>query len=50
MIKNSRAEDVYVMIQDNQFNSPKAQILISALERSSVKNFVFNNVAIGFNS
>jgi hypothetical protein len=50
LILNSRADDVYLMVQDNLFNESKAQVLIKALERSAVRNFVFNNVAVGFNS
>lgn len=50
IILNSRADDVYLMVQDNLFNESKSQVLIKALERSAVRNFVFNNVAVGFNS
>jgi hypothetical protein len=50
MILNSRAEDVYIMVQDNLFNAVKAQILIRALERSAVRNLVFTNLAVGFNA
>jgi hypothetical protein len=38
------------MVQDNLFDQFKAQILISALRVGNVKNFVFNNVAMGFNA
>lgn len=50
IIVNSRAEDAYLMVQDNLFNESKARVLIKALERSGVRNFVFNNVAVGFNA
>lgn len=38
------------MVQDNLFDQLKAQTLITMLRMSNVKNFVFNNVAMGFNA
>ena len=49
LLKKSRADDVYLMVQDNFFNEYKAKIIISALRDSSVKNFVFSNTAMEFN-
>lgn len=38
------------MVQDNFFDQNKAETIKNALKRSSVKNFVFNNVALGFDA
>lgn len=50
LIQNSRADDVYIMVQDNLFDQNKAESIKNALKRSNVKNFVFNNVALGFDA
>ena len=48
ILRASRAQEFYLMVQDNLFNRSKAECLIEALSQSRVKNFVFNNVAPGF--
>ena len=46
---NSKAQEIYLVVQDHYFDSHKAQILISALSRSRVDNFTYMNAASGFN-
>lgn len=48
IIRNSEAEELYLMVQDNLFNRSKAEAITEALSHSRIKNFVFNNVASGF--
>jgi hypothetical protein len=40
--------DFYLNIQDNFFNQEKANILLEGIKNSSVKNFVFSNIAQPF--
>jgi hypothetical protein len=36
------------MVQDNFFNRSKAEVIVETIQKSTVKNFVFQNVVKGF--
>lgn len=50
ILRMSGAHELYLMVQDNMLDANKANIIYKALERSNVRNFVFNNIAVGFNT
>ena len=48
--KQSQVRELYINIQDNEFDQSKAQILIDGIQQCQVKNFVFSNTAEPFDS
>lgn len=50
LIRKCQAYELYLMVEDNFFNRSKAEVIIESLQGSSVRNFVFSNVAGGFDA
>ena len=48
MINKSNANELYIRVQDNNFNQAKALLIIQALQNSQIKNFIFKNIVSGF--
>ena len=50
LIKNSSADELYLMVQDNFFNRSKAEALQEVIQHSKIRNLVFNNTAMGYDA